>query len=225
MVGRPAHVEGLPRLGPGGSEGLHNLGRTAATDVAAEPGDPHARALRRLLTHSWGKSPDRDEQLFVPLTDTGRWKRVRYWLLDHFTGFKYGDDLDALNVVFVQALERERRATVEDCMEQIEDWAFPHAAPFGLEMSEVSALYRPWKDSEVLIHTAEAYIDYGFGAGDFALAWAAYPAYPETCTVYALAIPVRGQRRLALKVRERFVEEGFSRLEPRTIERPYRHPD
>lgn len=191
-------------------------------DPGGNAHDPHEAALTRLLDEPWGRRSDRDNQLLVPLSDRRHWKRVRYWLLDHFTGFKYGDDFHALNVVFVRPLDAGRDATVEACMDQLEGWAFPQASAFQLEMGPIDAVYRPWRDQQILVHTTEAHLDYGIGEGEFVVAWASYPAYPDTCTVFAVALPTREQRELAYRVRSRWVDEGFSKLKPKTLRAPVR---
>src|SRR5690606_3693419 len=66
------------------------------TVTVAEPGgdahDPHKAALERQLKEPWGARNDKDDQLHAPTPDWQNWKRVRYWGVDHFTGFRYGDD-------------------------------------------------------------------------------------------------------------------------------------
>src|SRR5712675_1924385 len=52
--------------------------------------DPNEAALQRQLDERWGYQEDKDGQLRIPLVDWKNWERVRYWVFDHFVGFKYG---------------------------------------------------------------------------------------------------------------------------------------
>src|SRR5690606_36473528 len=66
--------------------------------------DPHQAALTRQLEADWGYRTDRDRQARFPLPDRKNWKRVRFLLVDHFVGFKYGSDQHALTAGFVVKL-------------------------------------------------------------------------------------------------------------------------
>lgn len=187
--------------------------------------DDHQVALERQLSEPWHRRADRDEQLLVPLADANNWKRVRFWLIDHFTGFRYGDDFDALNVVFVHEVEPGVELTSEYCMKNAERWARPQLRAFDVRMGPVQSQKARWKDTDIAVRTADAVVDYGVGPSQFSAAWAAYPAYTNACLVFAFAVPWGDHRELAVKVRDRWIEEGVRRLKPLTKEPPHRLED
>lgn len=198
-------------------------GRNLVTAAkTAEVHDQHWFALQRMLSERIGRRPDRDDQLLVPLPDAGNWKRVRFWLIDHFTGFRYGDDLNAVNVVLVQDVEPGVKPTAESCMKQAERWARPQMQSFDVRMGPIQSRKAEWRGEEIPVRTADALVDYGFGPMQFSAAWAAYPAYTNACLIYAFAVPWGEHRELAQQVRERWIEDGLRKIKPLTDERPYR---
>jgi hypothetical protein len=184
--------------------------------------DEHWFALQRMLSERWSRRSDRDEQLLVPLADAGNWKRVRFWLIDHFTGFRYGDDINAVNVVLVHDVAAGVTPTADQCMRSAERWARPQMRSFDVRMGPVQSRKAEWRGNEVPVRTADALVDYGFGPMQFSAAWAAYPAYDNACLVFAFAVPWGEHRELAQEVRERWIEEGVRRIKPLTSERPQR---
>lgn len=186
--------------------------------------DPHEAALQRLLEEPWKRQSDRDWQIRVPLRDRKNWRRTHFWLIDHFTGFRYGDDVHALNVVFVQDIPEGQEPTNKACMHQLEKWADPQLKNFDVRMGPVATSTARWRKRDLLVRTAYASVDYGFGRESFSLAWAAYPAYPKACLIFSLAIPWRGHKELADRVREQWIAHGLKRLKPLTKTRPYRKP-
>lgn len=184
--------------------------------------DPHREALTRQLTQPWRFRPDRDKQLLVPMADATNWKRVRYWLLDHFTGFRYGKDFHGINVVFVQDVPKGQADDADSCMQQLEAWAQPHVEAFDVTMGPVSESRSAWRGTSVPVRTADAAVDFGLGRRKFSAAWAAYPAYPDACMVFAFAVPWRKHPQLAKQVLEHWMVEAVPRLKPLTETRPYR---
>src|SRR5690606_14533247 len=98
---------------------------------------PHAAALTRLLESPWGHRVDKDDQLMVPLPDAEHWKRVRYFGVDHFVGFRYGKDHHAMVAVFVQKVEPDD-LTSEKCLRRFEQWGRPLIQPFDVDFSPFS---------------------------------------------------------------------------------------
>lgn len=203
--------------------GTDLFGTKGAPAAAAK--DEHQLALERQLTEPWHRRADRDEQLLVPLADANNWKRVRFWLIDHFTGFRYGDDFDALNVVFVHDVEPGVKLTTEYCMKNAERWARPQLRAFDVRMGPVQSQTVRWKHTDIAVRTADAVVDYGVGPSQFSAAWAAYPAYTDACLVFAFAVPWGEHRELAVQVRDRWIDEGIRRLKPLTEARPHRLED
>src|SRR6185295_11863369 len=58
--------------------------------------------------------------------------------------------------------------------------------------------------SETCMRAFDGWVSWGIGSADFSAAWAAYPAYPDACLIYGVAVPWRDQGELAKKVRDRF---------------------
>lgn len=202
------------------------VGLVAAMPGADEaPKDEHEIALLRQLTEPFHRRADKDEQLLVPLADANNWKRVRFWLVDHFTGFRYGEDFDALNVVFIHDVEPGVELTSEYCMKNAERWARPQLRAFDVRMGPIQTRTVRWKHTDVSVRTADALVDYGVGPSQFSAAWAAYPAYEDACLVFAFAVPWGEHRDLAVQVRDRWIEEGVRRLKPLTAGRPHRIDD
>lgn len=205
---------------------LAGLPPSPQTITRDQPGgdahDPHYAALRRQLDEAWRFRPDRDDQLLVPLPDAKNWKRVRYWVIDHFTGFRYGEDFHGLNGVFVQDVPEGGLADAKSCMVQIEKWAHPQLKGFDVKLGPIRSTEVQWRKQPIPVRMADAFVDFGFGRNKFSAAWAAYPAYPKACLVFALAVPWREQRQLALQVRERWIREAVPKLKPLTESRPYR---
>jgi hypothetical protein len=204
---------------------------TPASITRDDPGgdafDPHAAALQRELDARWGARRDKDNQLVVPLPDKRNWKRVRYFLVDHFTGFRYGEDGHSLNVVLVQDIERKKDAPNQPpdagmCLTRAEEWAKPQFDAYGIEITSVSTTYVKWKKQEIPVRLADAHFDYLFERHDVSAAWASYPAYPDACLIFGLVVSWEGHPDLAKEVRERWVREGVKRLRPRTKTRPVR---
>src|SRR5690606_968610 len=111
---------------------------TRASITREHPGgdaeDPHRAALERLLGIGWGHRSDKDDQLLVPLHDVRHWKRVRFWLLDHFTGFRYGTDYHGLSVVLVRDLGGREVVDSARCMREAEAWARPQLNAYGVRL-------------------------------------------------------------------------------------------
>lgn len=199
-----------------------------------EPGgdafDPHEAALRRELEGRWGSRRDKDNQLVVPLVDKRNWKRVRFFLIDHFTGFRYGEDGHSLNVVLVQDIapdpdDPEKPPDAGLCLTRAEEWAKPQLDGYGVAVTNVATTYVRWRDQDIPVRLADARFDYLFERHDVSAAWASYPAYPDACLVFGVVVPWDGHPELARQVRDRWVNEGVARLRPRTKMRPVRQED
>jgi hypothetical protein len=188
--------------------------------------DPHFSALRRLLLEPWGRRQDKDAQLLLPFTDTANWKRVRFSLVEHFTGFRYGEDNHAVTVTFIHELPKGVSANPFECMRLAEQWAQPQLRDFGVDVDNFREEEVDWQNGKdrqpLLVHVADAHLDVGFDRWEGTAAWIAYPAYEDACVTHAMAVPWRGHRALAESVVTRWVEEGAERVRPKTEKRPYR---
>lgn len=195
------------------------------TVTLAHPGgdaaDPHAAALERLLSEPWGKHGDKDGQLVVALPDAGNWKRVRYWGVEHFLGFRYGKNHHAMVVIFSQEVPEEAPSS-EDCLKHFDAWGRPQIQSFDVDFDPFHPHHARFRDKPMISLAVDGRLSLGFARPEFSAAWAAYSLYPKTCLISAVAVPSRTTPELARKVRDRFVAEGFAQLEPLTDTRPVR---
>lgn len=209
-----------PRLAPG-------LPPTPSSISVAEPGgnaaDPEEAALERLAHARWGRRNDKDDQLHVPLLDWRHWKRVRFWSVEHFVGFRYGDDHHAVAIVVLLDAD-EAGGDSRTCMRNFEARARRQLRGFDFDFDFRPAVTREgtWKGKEIVVRAMDGRVDFALGRHEFSAAWAAYSAYPDACLVYGIAVPWGEHEALAKRVRDRFFEEGFERLRPKTATRPTR---
>jgi hypothetical protein len=210
---------------------------TSSSINREEPGgdadDPHAAALERLLQEPWGWRNDKQDALHVPLPDWKNWRRIRYFGVPTFVGFRYGDDHHAVIAIWVR--EVEEGTTPDQCMDAFEKWAAPTAHDFSVEVSPGSVTRSPWSPDgrraeggsagnstdgqkregagEVVIKSVDAEINTLLSKKSYSAAYATYLMWPKTCTIFGVAVPVRDSVELAQKVRDRYVQEGFWRIE------------
>jgi hypothetical protein len=199
---------------------------TPASVTRAEPGgdaqDPQAAALTRLLESPWGARSDKDDQLLLALPDPENWKRVRFFGVEHFVGFRYGNDHHALAAVFVQEAKDLPEITSAECLKRFEAWGRPRVQAFDVDFKPFSVKHGRFRERSRIAFTMDGSVLLGFSRPDFSAAWTAYAIYPGACLISAIAVPWRKHPQLARKVRDRFVEEGFGLIEPKTETAPYR---
>ena len=199
---------------------------TPASVSVKEPGgdaaDPHTAALDRLTTAPWGTRNDKDDQVFVPLPDSENWKRVRYFGVEHYVGFRYGDDHHAMVIAFTQALPAGTPMKSDTCMRHFEAWGLPQTHPFDVKFSPFDTHLAKWQGQILESRSVDGRVNLGFTASEFSGAWAAYPAYPDGCLVMAVAVPWRDHKELAQKLRDRWVSEGFALMGVASNVRPER---
>jgi hypothetical protein len=184
--------------------------------------DPHEAALQRQLTKRWGYQEDKDGQLRVPIVDYKNWERVRYWVVDHLVGFKYGDDYHVLNAVFMIDLPAGTKPEPRSCMMRAEKWLYPQLKNFEVKLGEAEYSENTWHDHEVMVKSVDGYVDFGFERRRFSAAYAAYDAYPDACMIFGVAVPWREHEELAKKVRDRWIHEAVPLIRPMTPTRPFR---
>jgi hypothetical protein len=196
------------------------------TVTVAEPGgdahDPHVAALSRALAQPWGQRDDKDGQIFVPLPDWEKWKRVRYWGVEHLVGFRYGDEHHAVALIFVRDVEPGADLDSKSCLRDFEAWARPQTQGYDVKLQPIETRTSKWRGQRLYIHFVDGHADYGFSRKKFSAAWAAYPAYPDACLIYAIGVPWRDHADEAKKLRDRFLTEAFERVNPLTQTRPER---
>lgn len=184
--------------------------------------DPEEAALFRQLDEAWGSRTDKDDQLVLPLPDASHWKRVRYWGVEHFVGFRYGNDHHVLAIGFVQEVPAGTPVNTETCMRRFEAWGRPQTKPFNVKFGPFAVHHQRWRNQRLEVHAVDGEFSAAFSTTSFSAAWAAYPAYADGCVVYAMAVPWRDHPELAKQVRDRWVTEGFARIDAKTPERATR---
>lgn len=193
----------------------------------AEPGgdaaDPHRAALLALLHAPWGARNDKDDTIHAPTPDWVHWKRVRFWGVHHFTGFRYGDEHHAVALVFVQPVPEGMHTDTLTCMHRFEAWARPQIRGYDVHLGPIGVHESEWHHRPMRVEYVDGDVEMAFSHHHFSAAWAAYPdAYPDACLIYAMAVPWRGSEQLAKELRDRWVAEGFQRMRPLTDKAPHR---
>ena len=94
-----------------------------------EPGgdahDPHQQAMLRLSQEPWGWRNDKRDVFHFPLTDWGNWRRVRFWGLPTFVGFRYGDVHHAIAAMRVVRVQPGDAPTPKGCLDRFLRWGMP----------------------------------------------------------------------------------------------------
>lgn len=201
--------------GNGGEGGTAGYDETDADDA-------HEAALMRLLNAPWGARNDKDDQIHAPTPDWEKWRRVRFWGFEHFTGFKYGSKHHVVAAAFVTEMPNGTPVRSETCMRKFEAWGRPQIKGFDVKFDEFKVKWARWRNQPLMISYVDGKLNWGLSRVEFSAAWAAYPAYPNACLVYAVGVPWREHRALAEKLRDRWVDEGFVLMNTLTSERPYR---
>lgn len=197
-----------------------------ASITPAEPGgnaaDPHEAALTRLLNTPWGGRNDKADLVHVPLPDWENWKRVRYFGVEHFVGFRYGDEHHAMALAFVQDLPPGTPVKTDTCIRAFENWGLPQTHAFDVKFSPFESHFAKWQNQILETRSVDGRVNLGFTSAEFSGAWAAYPAYPDACLIFAIAVPWRDHKDLAEKLRDRWVSEGFPMLQVTSAIKPER---
>lgn len=184
--------------------------------------DPHQAALERQLRKEWGHRTDKDRQAQFPLPDHKNWTRVRFSLVKHFTGFRYGKKNHAITAAFVVPLKDGDVPSSAACIQRFEEEARPQVSELGGQVRDERTTLEEWSEAPLLVRSATGQIDVLFKRYDVSVAWTGYPAYNGQCMIYAIVVPWRKHRSLAEDVRDHWIEEGFRRFVPLTDEAPYR---
>lgn len=184
--------------------------------------DPHYAALLRQKESHWGWKSDKDAQARFPLPDRKNWTRIRLFMVDHFTAFKYGEEEHAVSAAFLVSLKADDPRTSAACVQRFEEQALPKVGEFGGKVSDIKTGVRSWNQLPLVVRQGTGKVDIMFKHYDAALAWTGYPAYEGTCLIYSVAVPWHGHKELAESVRNVWVK-NFKRFIPLTENAPYRH--
>lgn len=163
--------------------------------------------------------------MHFPLPDWENWRRVRIRFVDHLTAFRYGDDRHVFSAAFTVKVPGEGHPTTAECMEEFERQALDKARFYRVRFSPISEHETRWRGRPLAIHATDGELSFFFSHYEFSSAWAAYPAYPGGCLVYAVVVQWEGHPELARRVRDRWITEGFAGMQVLTKTLPYRHED
>ena len=98
----------------------------------------------------------------------------------------------------------------------------PQARGYQVQITSQEEVEIRWRGEPLVVRKADGVVPTGFQSETYSGAWAAYPAYTDACLIYAVAVPWRDQQSLAMEVRDRWVNEGLTRVKPKTDARPFR---
>ncbi len=191
---------------------------TPTTITREEPGgdafDPHRAALQRLATEGWGWRNDKKEVFHFALSDWKNWRRVRYWGVPTFVGFRYGDHHRAVAALWVRKVHDGDLATADACMGRFEEWAMPLADGYSTRLLRTADSRVSWRgNNDVLVRTVDAEVrtlltrTSWFGVMGAAVAWP-----PSVCVVWGYAFNADEAEQEALRARDRYAREAFQQL-------------
>lgn len=189
---------------------------TPSTVSRKEPGgdahDPNRAALERLAGQPWGWRQDRNKVFSYPLSDSKNWRRVRYWGVKTFVGFRYGDKHHGVAALWAKRLEPGEPETAELCLRKFEDWAAPIAHFYSTSFEDRGTQRATWEGKDVIVKKVDANVK-------SLLAWRRYLgvmgaslAWPRVCVVYGYAFRVDDAEDVASAVRDRYAREAFGKL-------------
>lgn len=191
---------------------------TPASVTRENPGgdaeDPERAALERLLHEPWGGRRDRWNTVKVPLIDWKNWRRVRIFGHPTRATFRYGDDNYALVTIWYTATDGPSDPAT--CLKRFHDEARPIAESYSVSLGPItrrSAVQTiAGRAKPVVFDLVEGSIDTLFSSDDYVGGVAAYESWPGTCLVAGFAVVATHHRALAVKVVERWVDDGALRL-------------
>jgi hypothetical protein len=198
-----------------------------ASVTREEPGgdasNPHKAALDRLLTEPWGWRNDKQDVFHFPLSDWPNWRRVRFWGLPAFVGFRYGDAHRAVTGLWVRRLRPDDPEQLEVCLDRMQAWGKPIASAYQTTFTMGPRSFASWKSKDdVLVQSVDAEVSALFSHRTYRAVVGVSFAWPRVCVLYGYAFRVEGEEDVAAQVRDRYAREAFSRL---TVRDPLRSPD
>jgi hypothetical protein len=192
-----------------------------------EPGGDAASAevaaLDRLAAEGWGARGDRGATMLVPLTDAEHWRRVKFWMFDPFTGFRYGDAHHAVAGMYLIDVP-PGPFTSEACLKAFERWAQPLIRGMEIELTQPVDLSTTWRGVAIAVRTRDATVLWGPDKRLWAGVYGAFAHWPGTCAILAYAFAGDDDATAARKARDRFAREAYRGFIPRSEARP-RLPD
>lgn len=200
----------IPRQPPG-------LPPSPKTITREEPGgdahDPLRAAHERLARESWGWRADKRDVFHFPLSDTKNWRRVRFWGVPSFVGFRYGDKHHAVAALWARKLREGDAPTADTCMKRFEDWGNGVADQYSTRISEVTEQRATWREpDDVLVKTLEAQVKTLLSRRRYLGVVGATIAWPGVCVAYGYAFDADDVEEPAREARDRYAREAFKQL-------------
>jgi hypothetical protein len=199
---------------------------TPKTVTREEPGgdahDPHEHALLRLSREPWGSRNDKREVFQFPLTDPGNWRRVRFWGVPTFVGFRYGDVHHAIAGMRVVRVRPPDPPTPKGCLDRFLEWGGPIADGYSARLKDEADSQVTWKaPNDVLVRTWEAEVVTLLARKRYFGVMGAFLPWEGVCAVYGYAFHIDDKNDLVRKVRDRYAREAFGRM----VRMPDKPPD
>lgn len=200
----------IPRQPPG-------IPPTPKTITREEPGgdahDPLRAALDRLQTEPWGWRADKRDVFHFPLSDWKNWRRVRFWGVPAFVGFRYGDKHRAVAALWARKLKDGDAATADTCMKRFEDWGHGVADQYSTKISEVQEQRVTWREADdVLVKTLEAQVKTLLSRRRYLGVVGATIGWPGVCVAYGYAFDADEVESEARAARDRYAREAYKQL-------------
>jgi hypothetical protein len=195
-----------------------------ATVTRVEPGgnadNPQVAALQRLLAEPWGIQSDKANALDIALPDAPHWRRVRFWLVPTYTGFRYGDKHHGAAAFLIREAPKDVPLTSDACLHDFESWARPIADGMRVTITDPEIARIPWQTGRVSVRARDTSVPFGFETKRYATVYGAYALWGTSCGILAYAFPMNEDAELARHVRDRFVHDAFSQFRAKSTTRP-----
>lgn len=181
------------------------------------PKSEHGDALGRLVDAPIGIRVDRKHVVTLPMPDGDAWTHVKFWTVTTLAGYRYGDDHHAALAVFTFAPTHGADGRdVDTCATRFAAWGERRGRKFDLRPGEARVDSIEWLGAGVR-QTARVFVlDAArrtlWGTRRYATAYAAYPAWKESCLVVGVAVPAQDDDGHSSVVRDRFVRETLPKI-------------
>lgn len=183
-------------------------GRTAGS---ADGGAEHAAALEELKVSPLGWRTDPQASVRVLLPDAAHWLRVKFWGLSSLVGFRYGQEHHAIVAGVVTHVDDE--ASPGACDEAFERSTRPWVDSFEVVLDHDPPRAFVWKGKIVDVDSLVATTGTLGMREQYAVGYAAFPAWKGACLVLGIAVPSRDELARSKAVRDRFVAEVLPKIE------------
>ncbi len=191
---------------------------TPITVTVENPGgdaaDPEWAALDRLSREPWAARRDRTNTLIIPLADARHWQRVRLWGYPTRAAFRFGDDHYGIVAIWYQPTTESDEPGA--CLTRFLDEGRPVAEAWGARITRQRRVDAVQRAGQTLLPMAVEIVDAeapGFLSDKaYAGALAAYKSWPGTCLIEGFVVVAGKHPELASKVRDRWVDQGATRL-------------